>query len=391
MKTFKLSLVVASTFAALCSLAEANQPPDVVKSDAFDNTAMGTNALLSNAPVAFAQGLDNTAAGFYALTKNTAGNDNTAFGSYALWQNSSGDSNAASGAYALAGNTTGFQNTAVGAEALNSNTDGSNNTAVGAYALGTNYVGSENTATGSSALSNNSGSQNTATGFNALQANLLGNRNTALGNQALNNNGSGSNNTAVGNDAGFNLTTGSNNIDIGNGGVAGESGTIRIGTVGKHTATAIAGIYGTSISGGVAVIINSKGKLGVATSSRRYKDDIRTMGESSDGLYKLHPVAFRYKEPEANGEKPVQYGLIAEEVAKVYPELVFRDDDGTILGVRYDELAPLLLNQMQRQRAQMTQKIDSQAAKIASLEQQLAGIQVALSKLQPKDQLVAQR
>lgn len=374
MKHFKLSMVVVSTFVAFCSLAEANQPPDVVKSDAFDNTAMGTNALLSNEPIAFAQGLDNTASGFYALTKNTVGNDNTAFGSYALWQNSSGSSNAASGAFALAGNTTGFNNTAVGVEALTSNADGSNNTAVGAYALGTNYIGIENTATGSSALSTNSGSQNTATGFNALQANLLGNGNTAIGNQALYNNGKGSNNTAVGNDAGFNLTTGSHNIDIGNEGVAGESGFIRIGTVGRHTSTAIAGIYGASISGGVAVVIDSKGKLGVATSSRRYKDDIRTMGESSDGLYKLRPVAFRYKEPEANGEKPVQYGLIAEEVAKVYPELVFRDDKGMILGVRYDELAPLLLNEMQQLGARLRQQ-ESQLQDMQQLKHRVAELQ----------------
>jgi hypothetical protein len=134
--------------------------------------------------------------------------------------------------------------------------------------------------------------------------------------------------------------------------------------------------------------VTSAGQLGVLASSERYKTDIKPIGMNTENLQQLRPVSFHLKtDPKGH----LQYGLVAEEVAKVYPELVIRDDVGQIQGVRYDELAPMLLNEMQQQRAQMTQKIDSQTARIASLEQQLAGIQAALIKLQPKDQLVAQR
>ncbi len=201
--------------------------------------------------------------------------------------------------------------------------------------------------------------------------------------EALYSNTTGSNNIAVGTQAGYYLTYGSNNIDIGNEGVAAENGTVRIGTSTTQIATYIAGIENAKVTG-AAVYVTSSGQLGVLASSERYKTAIAPMGANTEKLQQLRPVSFHLKsEPDG----AVQYGLIAEEVAGVYPELVIRDAAGVIQGVRYDELAPMLLNEVQKQ-----QEVNSaQAAKIAALERQLAGIQAALVKLQPKDELVAQR
>jgi hypothetical protein len=165
--------------------------------------------------------------------------------------------------------------------------------------------------------------------------------------------------------------------------VAIESGKIRIGTPGTHTATYIAGIESAKITG-AAVYVTSSGQLGVLASSERYKTAIAPMGADTEKLQLLQPVSFHLK---SDPKGAVQYGLVAEEVAKVYPELVIRDAGGTIQGVRYDELAPMLLNEVQKQ-----QRMNSvQVAKIALLERQLSGVQAALLKLQPKDELVAQR
>ena len=205
-------------------------------------------------------------------------------------------------------------------------------------------------------------------------------------------------NIAEGYKAGYNLTTGSNNIDIGNLGVAAESGTIRIGTTSTQTKTFIAGIYGTSVTGS-AVVVSSTGQRGVTVSSARYKTAIAPMGSDASKLNQLRPVSFKLKS-DATGTR--QYGLIAEEVAKVYPELVIRDEKGRIDGLRYDELAPMLLNQMQQQQ----QTIDTQDANIRGIEQQqkqfvaqsqqlrkvqqqLAVMQLAFAKLQ--DELAAPR
>jgi hypothetical protein len=182
---------------------------------------------------------------------------------------------------------------------------------------------------------------------------------------------------------------------------------IRIGTITGTTSTQlaayIAGIYGvTTGTAGTAVFIDSSGQLGTVSSSIRYKEDVQPMADASERLLKLRPVKFRYKKADVLGEKPVQYGLIAEEVAEVYPELVVRDaTTGRIDGVRYDELAPMLLNEVQQQR----RKIAAQAMKIAAQEQhvaaqdakisqfmgELAEMHAALNKLQTKDELVAQR
>jgi len=193
--------------------------------------------------------------------------------------------------------------------------------------------------------------------------------------------------------AGYNLTTGSHNIDIGNVGVAGEGGKIRIGTPSTQTATYIAGIYGTSVSGN-AVMVSSTGQLGVTVSSERFKTSIAPMGSDTAKLVQLRPVSFKLKS-DATGTR--QYGLIAEEVAKVYPELVIRDQTGRIDGVRYDELAPMLLNEVQQEQ----QKIAAQAAQIRDLttrvaqlsdvQQQMAEMRSALTKLQAAREYVVQR
>ena len=197
-----------------------------------------------------------------------------------------------------------------------------------------------------------------------------GQNNTAIGVNALRGNTSGNNNIAIGADAAINQTTGNFNITIGMGvyGLAGEAQTIRLGAQGTQTTTYIAGIYNSTSSAGIPVYINSSGQLGTMTSSRRYKDDIADMGSASAALMKLRPVTFRYKSPFDDGSRLVQFGLIAEEVADVLPGLVARNPDGSVETVRYQFLAPMLLNEVQRQQ----HTIEAQAARITKLEQQLS-------------------
>ena len=282
--------------------------------------------------------------------------------------------------------------------------DGMNNTAMGTGALTNPELdadgGCHNTASGADTLTvDKSGSYNTATGFGSLTGNLTGDYNTGLGAEALYSNTSGSNNTAsgyqalyhntgsnnigIGMAAGFNLTTGHSNIDIGAAGSSGESGKIRIGTQGTQTATFIAGISGTHVTG-AAVYVTSAGQLGVLASSERYKTAITTMGSRTEKLTQLRPVSFRLKN-DPKGD--VQYGLIAEEVAKVYPELVIRDSAGRIEGVRYDELAPMLLNEAQKQQT----KLQSLEEEVAQLKKMNETMQAAIAQMRSKDQLVAER
>jgi hypothetical protein len=190
----------------------------------------------------------------------------------------------------------------------------------------------------------------------------------------------------VGYEAGTNLTTGSNNIDIGNAGVADESFVIRIGTKGTHKAAVIAGIDSSKVTGS-AVYVTTTGRLGVLASSERFKTSIAPIGDSTEKLQQLRPVSFHLK-AEPKGE--VQYGLIAEEVAKVYPELVIRNERGRIDGVRYDELAPMLLNEIQRQAAEI-RDLKEQQKTVGEMQKQLAQMHDALLKLQVKDELVAKR
>jgi hypothetical protein len=292
---------------------------------------------------------------------------NTAFGTNALSNNTTGNENSAFGASALISNKTGYGNTATGWDALYSNSLGFFNTATGESALAENSTGIGNTAMGIGSLfSNQRGNQNAATGWNALYFNS-GDNNTAIGAFALQDNTSGSNNIAVGLEAGLYLTTGSYNIDIGNSGVAGDADSIRIGTVGAQTATYIAGIFGASVTGGCEVVVESSGQLGCMKSSARYKRDIRDMGNASDKLMKLRPVTFRYKGDETSAQ---QYGLIAEEVEKVYPELVIHGAHGEVETVAYQMLPAMLLNEVQN----LVRQIEQKDALIAALQRQVVAI-----------------
>jgi Chaperone of endosialidase len=179
----------------------------------------------------------------------------------------------------------------------------------------------------------------------------------------------------LGIDAGFNLTTGSNNIDIGNAGVAGESGKIRIGAQGTQTAAFMAGISGVGVTGGAAVEVTSAGQLGIVMSSSRYKHDIRDLGAASGRLLQLRPVSFRYNNDPTN---TLQYGLVAEEVAQVYPELVSYGPDGKPLTVRYSMLSAMLLNELQKRtldNRRLAAQLTRQAHQLASVEQRLTALE----------------
>ena len=359
---------VLITFALVCFALSPTAQAVVPAPDggyANNNTAEGTNALLH-----LTTGSDNTAIGFNALFSNTRGHDNTATGFYALINNTTGYANTATGVVALSSNTTGYDNTATGVQALNNNNAGVNNTATGFAALGNNTTGDNNTATGFSALRfNETGSQNTATGLQALQNNTTGFRNTADGNGALNNN-TGSNNIGLGFNAGANLTTGSNNIDIGNSGAGGESNTIRIGSA--QTRTFIKGISGAVVSG-AAVVVNAGGQLGMAPSSARFKQEIQDMDKASDVLLALRPVSFRYK-PEIDPEGVPQFGLVAEEVEKVNPDLVVRDRDGKAYTVRYDAVNAMLLNEFLKEHRKVENLENDFQATVAQQQTEIAAL-----------------
>ena len=363
----------------------------------FDSTGSGNTALGSMALLGDTTGSDNTATGVEALTLNTTGNDNTATGSFALLNNRSGGSNTAIGSGALSDNTTasfntaaGFMalhanstgisnsatgsgalfsnttanfNTATGVDSLRANTTGESNTATGVDALLNNTSGASNSATGVQALfSNATGSQNYAGGVAALYNNTSGHNNTATGFQALGDNTIGSNNIALGSNAGINLTKGSNNIDIGNVGKAGEANVIRIGTQATQKSTFIAGISGTAVTGST-IVVNSSGKLGVATSSARFKEAIKPMDKASEAILALKPVTFRYKE-EVDPDATPQFGLVAEEVEKVAPDLVIHGEEGKPFTVRYEAVNAMLLNEFQKEH----RKVQQQEATIAQIK-----------------------
>jgi len=289
----------------------------------------------------------NTAEGHDALLSLTTGEQNTAIGFQALYINTTGDSNTATGAQALHSNETGDNNTATGAEALDNNESGSGNTANGVQALFLNETGDDNTASGRFALfSNTTGDNNTANGFAALNSNTTGSRNIALGFGA-----------------GEALTTGSDNIDIGNFGIAGESNTIRIGRQGTQTATFIAGISETPIRGGEVVRVNQNGQLGTTPSSVRFKQNIKPMDKASEAIHALKPVTFHYKK-ELDPEGIPQFGLVAEEVEKVNPALVARDNEGKVYTVRYEAGNAMLLNEFLKEH----RKVQEQDVTIAQLK-----------------------
>jgi len=284
---------------------------------------------------------------------------------------SNADGSTCVGNGALGANTTGRTNTAVGLQAMRTNTTGSANTALGAEALATNGSGNGNTALGQGAMfGNQSGGQNTSIGTSSLRRITGGSGNTAAGARALFSNTTGSNNIAVGYNAGQNITTGSSNIAIGNVGNAADSGTVRIGTTGEHTQTFVAGVLGTVIPAGQPVMIDSNGKLGVTASSGRYKQDVQAMGDASIPLAKLRPVTFRYTQAESDGSRPIRYGLVAEEVAQVMPELVISNANGVAESVAYDALPSLLLNEYQKQ-----------GARLAAVESELAALRALVDRL----------
>jgi hypothetical protein len=364
-----------------------------------DNTAEGTNALFN-----LTTGTDNTAIGFHALLSNTTGGFNTANGASALFSNTTGGGNTATGAQALLSNTTGCCNTATGLNALKKNTTGNANTATGFDALLRNTTGGFNTATGDSALfsnttgggntangvdalvDNNTGSNNTANGASALLANTTGGNNTAYGAGALEFNRTGGGNIALGFNAGANLG-GSNNIDIGNVGVAGEAAKIRIGTVGTQKATFIAGISGATVASGATVIVGSDGHLGTIVSSARFKEAVKPMDKASEAILALKPVTFRYKQ-EIDPKGIPQFGLVAEEVEQVNPDLVVRDAEGKVYTVRYEAVNAMLLNEflkehrtVQEQKATIAQLRQDFQSRLAEQQKQIEALTAGLQKV----------
>jgi hypothetical protein len=324
--------------------------------------------------------IENTVLGDNALMNNTGSND-TAIGANTLMSNISGFNNTAIGSGALFSNTSGNNNTATGLAALIHNTSGFNNTANGYFALGAS-TGNFNTATGANALySNTTGNNNTATGLAALFNNTTASRNTANGSGALLKNTTGSGNIALGAGAGENLTTGDDNIDIGNRGVVADANTIRIGRQQMQTATFIAGISGVSVPTGVAVIIDTTGHLGTTTSSARYKESIQPMDKASEAILALKPVTFRYKH-ELDPDGIPQFGLVAEEVEKVNPDLVARDEQGKPYTVRYDAVNAMLLNEFLKEHRTVTELKKEIAALTATVKQQSAQIQKVNAQLE---------
>ena len=348
---------------ALCGVAQAVVPaPD--GGYPGGNTAEGQNALFK-----LTTGGYNTAVGFLSQTSNITGQLNTAIGAGTLLVNT-GNTNTATGAGALLSNGTGAQNTANGAFALFSNSDGRSNNAFGYLTLFNNQTGSHNNAFGAQALySNQSGATNNAFGDLALSSNIDGDSNTAMGDLALANNTGGAN-TALGAQAGGHATTGDGNVYIGAfmQGVAGES---------HHTY--ISNINLTSVSGGGTdfVTVNlSTGLLGHLSSSRRYKEEIKPIDNASAALYNLKPVSYRYKK-EIDASQSLDYGLIAEDVAKVDPNLAVRDGKGQIESVRYTAVNAMLLNEFLKEH----RKVEKLEATVAEQQKQIKALAAGLEKV----------
>jgi Chaperone of endosialidase len=348
------------------------------------NTAEGQNALFSLTTGGF-----NTAVGWLALRSNTENGFNTAVGAGALFANISaantatgagallsttvGGNNTADGALALLSNVTGQANTATGAGALFSSTTADDCTATGFHALFSNSDGFHNSAFGSNALaSNTTGLTNTAMGSSALFANTDGNANTAVGYQALQNNISGASNTALGTQAGANVTT--------------ASGVLCLKALGANVnfTTWIGNVYGVTTQSGTtaAVIVSDEGQLGTVASSERFKKDIAAMDKASEAILSLRPVTFHYK---TDTKGTPQFGLIAEEVAKVKAALVLPDKDGKPYSVRYDQVNAMLLNEFLKEH----KKAEEQQATIAQLKKEMETVVGRLKEHESKIQRVS--
>ncbi|HST10785.1 MAG TPA: tail fiber domain-containing protein [Terriglobales bacterium] len=357
-------LILLTCFALFQRAEAVNPPPD--GGYPGGNTAEGQNALLG-----LTTGTYNTGVGFSSLSVTTTGNFNTGMGAGTLLAN------------------TADQNTATGAGALLSNTTGAFNTANGAFALFTNTIGTSNTASGAFALLNNTtGVENTANGYRVLSGNATGVGNTAYGSQALVQS-TGNNNIALGAHAGFNISTGSNNIHIGNVGAGNESATVRIGD-NNQTKAFIAGINGVNQGSPTAVFINTlTGQLGTTApaSSRRYKKEIKPIDAASEAVLALKPVSFHYK---SDNTKTPQFGLIAEDVADVDPDLVMRDENGEIYTVRYDAVNAMLLNEFLKEHHQVQDlkaTVAEQHRRIEALTMGLQKVNAQLEASRPAQQV----
>ena len=342
-------------FALLPNAQAVSPPPD--GGYPGGNTAEGQNALLS-----LTTGTYNTAIGLFSLEANAEGHFNTGVGAGTLLANTA-QRNTAIGAGALLSNTKGVKNTANGAFALFNNNTGDSNTASGESTLFSNTAGFNNTAIGYNALlSNTTAGDNTGIGTTALFINSTGEFNTAIGSQALRNNVDGDSNTAIGDSAGFNIT-GSGNVCIGAGvnGVAGESNITRIRNVYETVATER------------AVYVTSDNRIGTLASSNRYKEQIKPMEKASEAIHALRPVSFRYRK-EVDPARSLSFGLIAEEVANVDPNLVTSDREGNPQTVRYEAINAMLLNEFLKEH----RRVQEQRSTIATLKHELASLRASV-------------
>jgi hypothetical protein len=377
---------------------------------AGNNTAEGTGALFSRTT-----GVNNTALGFDALYHDTSGSNNTAAGLQALFNNTTGAANTATGLQALFNNTTGIRNTADGTGALLhnngsyntatgwaglvNNTSGSANTADGAQTLYKNTTGVHNTASGAGALLNSNGNDNTAMGWAASLNNTVANGNTAVGAEALRHATSGSLNAACGYQALFDNSTGVQNTAIGSfagqtvtgsdntmigaatgGGVTTAGGVTCIGFgisgANVNDTTWIHGVYGKTTQSGTTlpVVVSNAGQLGTAASAERFKKDIKPMEETSEAILQLRPVTFHYKSDDA---VVPQFGLVAEDVEKINPDLVVKDNEGKVFSVRYDAVNAMLLNEFLKEH----RKVEKQEARLAQQQRQIEAVTAGLQKL----------
>ena len=373
-RSFVLIALILAGFALSPQARAVVPPPD--GGYANENTAEGQDALFS-----LTTGTDNTAIGFNALFSNTTSSLNTAVGSQALFSLTTG---------------AGLGNTAIGFQALYSDTSGGGNNAFGSQALSSNISGIRNLAVGSGALGSlTSGDLNVAVGNVALFQGVTVNFNTALGRGALFRS-QGDQNVGLGFFAGANLSDGgTNNIYIGNAGpvpIRTESNTIRLGTqtattvttggeshpMPAHAATFIAGISGTAVNGR-PVMINANGRLGTAPSSARFKDEIKPMDKTSEAILALKPVMFRYKK-EVDAERTPQFGLVAEDVEKVSPDLVVRDADGKAYTVRYDAVNAMLLNEFLKEHKRVEDLKKDFQAKVAQQQKEIAALAATVNE-----------
>jgi hypothetical protein len=330
------------------------------------NTASGTQSLFNNL-----DGHENTGTGYQSLFSNIMGGQNTASGAWSLFSNLSGQYNTADGYKALANNISGGANAAVGAQALWRNTTGGGNTAMGAGALTNNTTAELNTAIGSNALEHNtSGSSNTAMGYAALDRNSAGGSNTAIGDLALYST-FGNSNTAIGSRAGQYVVTASNVTCIG----------ANVGGANVSNTTWIGGVYGVTTQSGTTapVVASADGQLGTVVSSERFKKDIATMQKASESILSLRPVTFHYK---TDMTATLQFGLIAEEVAKVNPALVLPDKEGKPYSVRYDQVNAMLLNEFLKEHSKVTQLESTVARQQGQIEALTTGLQKLSAQLE---------